>query len=229
MFLAKLVIAFRALSAFLALVTFGIDAYFIKLYRDYQNLVFSWRFYVQTGVTGILTFYFIASLISFCVHRRQLKRMTYFKPRSSFHSMISLFEMLVVIGLSGGLLYVTVPALTGRNRTAFLVPFNRDSPQDDSINGDYRKYDPMNLYQCPENNNNSRDLTIPFDSELSYLCSFDRSVMSAACGVGGIAIIAAILGLIYNLTPPPQAQWANNYGEFDHPEPIPLVNSKQDV
>ncbi|KAF9433366.1 hypothetical protein BGZ76_009550 [Entomortierella beljakovae] len=182
-------------------------------------MVFTWRFYIQTGITIVLTFYFIFSTIAFYIHRRNVKRMTYYQPRSMAHSIISLFEMVVVVGLSGGLLYVTIPALVGKNRTAFLVPFNRDSAQDNTVNGDYRRYDPMNLYQCPEST----------DDVLTMLCSFDRCAITAACGVGAFAIIGSIFVLIYKLTPLPQSQWSNNYGELDRSEPIPLTTNKQDV
>ncbi|KAF9353424.1 hypothetical protein BGX26_008810 [Mortierella sp. AD094] len=218
MSLAGLIIALRSILIVFGLTVLGLDFFFVKMFDDHQNMGFTWRFYIQTGLVAMLTLYSIVSLVMFIIQRRRLKHGTAtFESRSNIHFIKSLVQAIFTVGLSVGLLYVTIPPLIGRNRTAFLLPFDRHSPFDQSYDNDYTKYDPKNLYSCPDSGSDP----------LTVLCSLDRSTITGGIAIGVIAIIEALSVFVYRSSSPSESQSylrKHEGGEPEYLQPIPLDN-----
>ncbi|KAF9112653.1 hypothetical protein BGX27_002998 [Mortierella sp. AM989] len=215
--IATLIITLQSILVVLGLAIFGQDLFFIKTNDGHLNVVFTWRFYVQTGIIGVLVIYFTIALIMFVIERRRLRHgsVSPYQSRNTVYRFIPLIQTIIVAGLSAGLLYATVPALIGKNRTVFFLPFNRDSAQDQSINHDYTMYDPKNLYQCPESDSNP----------LTRICSFDRTAITGGAAFGVIAIIEALSMLVYRSSTASgsQSYWRNDdSSELGHLHPVPL-------
>ncbi|KAF9349040.1 hypothetical protein BGX26_012617 [Mortierella sp. AD094] len=217
MALAGLIITLRSISIFFSLICFGLDIFFIKMYQDHLNVGFTWRFYVQTGLVGILTFYFIIVLTTFIIHRRRLKYGALpADSRNTCHLIGAFIQAIFLMGLSVGLLYTTIPALTGRLRSVILLPFNRESPQDQSGNHEYTRYAPANLFNCPSSSLND---------SLSLLCDFDGSTIAAGTAIGVLAIFEAIAVIAYQSSSSRsmQSYWRNqDANDYEHSQPLAL-------
>ncbi|KAF8936732.1 hypothetical protein EDD21DRAFT_350003 [Dissophora ornata] len=229
MALAGAITTLRSLLVFLCLATLGFDVFLIKTYIDNPTVALLWRFYVQTGITGIMLLYFFISLVVLVVQRRRLQYelASSYPPRyggspgfTNCHFIGSVVRALFVMVLAVGMLYVTVKALIDELRSVLILPASRDSAQYKDLNGDFSGLDPKNLLHCPASD---------WSQSLTLLCTFDRSIEIMGTAIAGLAVIEVLMMVVYESRT--RSSWGKNDctrgGEFDHSQHLDLENYQQ--
>ncbi|KAF9976750.1 hypothetical protein BGZ65_007692 [Modicella reniformis] len=197
------IITFETIILFFSLLAFGLDMYLISTYIENHNVVFLWRFYVQTGITGVWILFFLASLIVILVQHRRHRYQPTSPPgpsnmgsvtdrRSMGQVVLSVSRVLFSLGLVVAMLYITVRALINENRSVLVLPNPRESPQYKSLNENFSSYDPKNLLHCPGNKSGD---------SLWLLCDFDRSIISAMTIVAVLAVFEALFKFVHENRP----------------------------
>lgn len=201
MTLLAAVASLQFLILVISLAVMGMDLYFVNTYINNPNVVFIWRFYVQMGLTGCITVFFLISVIILAVrHRRRRYEPTSPSPSPSYVNstgdrfslcqlIVSVVRTLISLSLAVGMLYVTVKALINENRSVLVLPSSRESLEYQSLHEDFRRYDPMNLRHCP---------AYHADGAFSLLCPLDKLIMAFATMAAVLAIVEAPLTFVYN-------------------------------
>ncbi|KAF9179438.1 hypothetical protein BGZ51_006921 [Haplosporangium sp. Z 767] len=117
--------------------------------------------------------------------------------RSRYVRFWSVMRFLAVWCVCAGIFRVTVSSFRYQNRQVFEVPFERTSDMMDDFWNRQRHsgYDPRDLYNCPD---------VDWDYLPSTLCHFDQLVMTLAAAAGLLAVIEAVMTLVFeNRDPEP--------------------------
>ncbi|KAG0246438.1 hypothetical protein B0O80DRAFT_421731 [Mortierella sp. GBAus27b] len=172
---------------------FGLDMWFVYIRRNYEGVVFTWQYYVQTSLAGVLFLIIVLSEGSHQIDRRRRRQQlihqqpeqlqmqpqgphgpylppvpivtpsTTHRRRNMFWSA---FRFLTVWLICACLLDITVKAILKQDRFAY-----------------YDISNPRNLYACP------RD----WDSVQAPLCQFNQQAIHLSTLAAGLAIFEAIL------------------------------------
>lgn len=111
------------------------------------------------------------------------------------------------------MLYTTVKCIRDNSRSAFEIPFRRDSAQARPYDERFDSIAPHNLFQCPETKNNGA---------LDLLCEFDKSTVL----LGTIIAVMAFFELL--VTCALSFQGTKEYeGDFDYSQHVGLKDYHQ--
>ncbi|KAG0068770.1 hypothetical protein BGZ89_004095 [Linnemannia elongata] len=199
MALAGFITFTRVLVGILALAVFGVDQYFLYLYRNYDQVVFHWRFYSEVSISGALFFFVIISEVAY--------RITRYNDRSDYldggwggetskakqgrgKRLWTIFRFILSMLLTAGILVWVVPAWMDKQRIMFTIPVGRNTPEADAYrtgrkNGDW--INPFNILDCPAWKNNE---------PLTYLCKLDEQALYCSAVLACIAFIEGLLTLV---------------------------------
>ncbi|KAG0286903.1 hypothetical protein BGZ96_009084 [Linnemannia gamsii] len=189
----------RVIIGLIAGAIFGIDQYFLYLYRNNDTLVYHWRFYSQIAISGL---FFLLVVISEIVYRisRYNDRSNYVdggwggEPLKTKRSCLSQFwtifrfvcAMILVAGTGGWV----IPAWWDKQRLMFNIPVGRNTPEAAAYRTGPKSHDwvnPNNIFDCPS----WRDGDL-----VTNLCKFDQQVLYTSAGVAAFAFFEAILTVI---------------------------------
>lgn len=193
------VVALRTLILLGCLVAIGLDIYFAKLYFEDKTVVFYWiwRWSGRAGLNLVWGVTFLVSLITLAQnhhHRRRYEPTSPPLPNDSMHKRgsgcgsmaYSLFRIIILFVMAGGMLYVTGNALANENRTIFTLSHSRESPEYALLELDFRRFDPKNLRHCPST----------YADALSLLCPLDNTATALLAIVAGLVLIEASLSFV---------------------------------
>ncbi|KAF9211331.1 hypothetical protein BGZ59_008221 [Podila verticillata] len=219
MSLLKTAITLQSVLILFCLGNFGLDLFFIKTYVDNWTVVFLWPFYAQTGITGLFLLLFITHVIVLHVRRRRLNRQAHpsiHYPRASpgFTTILgAVVRAIFCFCLVVGMLYTTIKCIRDNSRSAFEIPFRRDSAQARPYNEHFDSFAPHNLFQCPDTNNSG---------SLDLLCNFDKSTMLLGTVIAVLAFFELLVTFALSF------QGTKEYeGDFDHSQHVGLKDYPQ--
>ncbi|KAG0289496.1 hypothetical protein BGZ97_006449 [Linnemannia gamsii] len=239
--LAGIITVTRVFIALIAGAIFGVDQYFLYLYRNYDEIVFHWRFYSQVTIAGL---FFLLVIISECVYRisRYNERSDYLDggwggeppktKRSCAKRFWTFFRFLCALILVAGTGTWVVPAWLDKQRILFSIPVGRNTPEAAAYRTGSKDRDwvnPFNIFDCP---------TWVDGQPLTYLCRLDQQILYCSAGVACIAFVEAFLTLIvesrrrhvnyshqpYVMSPPAPGTGPNAYTTITAGHVVPMEN-----
>ncbi|KAF9583378.1 hypothetical protein BGW38_009617, partial [Lunasporangiospora selenospora] len=199
--LAVFTASLRYLLIIACAITFGLDMYLVSLHHRYEQIVFLWRFYVHTPVTGFIFWIFVLSPSAIRLARKArpeavlplstseftvpAKSDKIHKQHTIFKSCCNVFlnvtRVILLLVSAAALLNATIHCFVRSSHAVIYLPFSRKSPQADFIS--YSSYDPRDLFDCP---------TVDWDNKLTIVCLFDQTILQLVTFIGGLAILEAI-------------------------------------
>lgn len=199
MALAGFITFIRVLVGLLAVAVFGVDQYFLYLYRNHDQVVFHWRFYSQISISGALFFFVIISETAY--------RITRYNDRSDYldggwggeapkakqgcgKRFWTIFRFILAMVLSAGILAWVVPAWMDKQRIMFTIPVGRNTPEADAYRTGRKSgnwINPYNIFDCPAWKN---------DEPLTYLCKLDEQALYCSAILACIAFVEGLLTLV---------------------------------
>ncbi|KAG0361368.1 hypothetical protein BG005_008516 [Podila minutissima] len=219
MSLLKTAITLQSILILFCMGTFGLDLFFIKTYVENYTVVFLWPFFVQAGITGIFLFLFIIHFIVLHIRRRRLNRRAHHsvhhhKASPGFATILgAVIRAFFCFGLVVGMLYSTVKCIRDNSRSAFEIPFRRDSAEARPYSERFDSIAPHNLFQCPETKNNG---------SLDLLCNFDKSTVLLGTVIAVLALFELLVTFALSF------QRTKEYeGNFDHSQHVGLKDYPQ--
>ncbi|KAK3845383.1 MAG: hypothetical protein J3R72DRAFT_436613 [Linnemannia gamsii] len=187
----------RVLVALLAAAVFGVDQYFLYLYRNYDQVVFHWRFYSQVSISGIVFLFVIISEVVYRISRYNDRDEYYHQygnsgksKRSCAHHFWSIFRFIWAMIFAAGILAWVVPAWMDNQRIMFTIPVGRNSPEADAYRIGRKGKDwvnPVNIFDCP---------TWKDGEPLTYLCKLDEQVLYASAALACLLAIEGFFTII---------------------------------
>ncbi|KAG9065544.1 hypothetical protein KI688_001832 [Linnemannia hyalina] len=199
MTLAGFITFTRVLIGLIAVAVFGLDQYFLRIYRNNDQVVFHWRFYSQIGISGVL-FLFVS--ISEVVYRisRYNNRSDYLDggwggeapkvKRGCGKRFLIIFRFIWAMVFAAGITAWVVPVWLNNQRIMFSIPVGRNTPEADAYRTNHKNGDwinPNNIFDCPAWK----------DGEpLTYLCKFDEQALYCSAGLAFFAFVEGVLTLI---------------------------------
>ncbi|KAG0321375.1 hypothetical protein BG000_003247 [Podila horticola] len=222
MSLLNTAITLQSILILICMGTLGLDLFFIKTYVENYTVVFLWPFFVQTGITGIFLLLFIIHVIVLHVRRRRLNRrrthpsVHYHKASPGFATILGPgIRAVFCFGLVVGMLYTTVKCIRDNSRSAFEVPFRRDSAEARPYDERFDSIAPHNLFQCPETKNNG---------SLDLLCDFDRSTVLLGTMIAVLALFELLVTFALSFLGTKEYEYE---GDFDHSQHVNLKDYPQ--
>ncbi|KAG0083560.1 hypothetical protein BGZ93_005919 [Podila epicladia] len=197
----------RWLVAALCLVNFGLDMFQIKAYNTYLTIVLHWRFLVQAvASTCLMLWLLLAELDSINLRRKALTADHKIHAHGSSWPRWLLWYTVrwtMIFGICVALLQATLQASVTSKRTAFTLPYNRNTPEADALywswthddidiseDDEYVQivhvYNPRDLHDCSK-----YDYTL--GQPLTMLCSFDQATVVIGIVVGFLAMMESVL------------------------------------
>ncbi|KAF9156858.1 hypothetical protein BG015_000036 [Linnemannia schmuckeri] len=199
MALAGFITFIRILVGIAALAVFGVNQYFLYLYRNHNQVVFHWRFYSEISISGALFFVVIISETAYRIARYN-DRSEYLDggwggeapkaKRGCGRHFWTIFRFIWAMIFVGGILSWVVPAWMDKQRIMFTIPVGRDTPEADAYRTGRKKQNwlnPRDIFDCPAWIN---------DQPLTYLCKLDEQALYCSALLACLAFIEGLLTLI---------------------------------
>ncbi|KAF9135692.1 hypothetical protein BGW39_001091 [Mortierella sp. 14UC] len=188
----------RVLVALFAAAVFGVDQYFLYLYRNYDQVVFHWRFYSQVSISGFVFLFVIASECTYRISRYNARDDYYNQYGNSGEKskrccgghFWSIFRFIWAMIFAAGILAWVVPAWMDKERIMFTIPVGRNSVEANAYRTgrkDSEWVNPFNIFDCP---------IWKDDEPLTYLCKLDQQVMYASAILACLLIIEGFFTVI---------------------------------
>ncbi|KAG0358799.1 hypothetical protein BG005_001807 [Podila minutissima] len=197
----------RWLVVALCLVNFGLDMFQIKAYNTYLTVVLHWRFLVQAvASTCLMLWLLLSELDSIYLRRKALPADHKIRKYGSSWPHWFLWYTIrwtMIFGICIALLQATLQASVTSKRTAFTLPYNRNTPEADALywswthdNVDISEdnehvqivhvYNPRDLHDCSK-------YGYTLGQPLTMLCSFDQATVVIGIVVGFLAMMESVL------------------------------------
>ncbi|KAG0212514.1 hypothetical protein BGX33_003502 [Mortierella sp. NVP41] len=201
MALSAFISVLRVLIILLSAAVFGINQYFLNLWRNNDHLVFHWRLYAQIAIAGIVFLVMLASEIHFRFKNNRRRAHEDFqsqygkveelvpKKRSGCQHFWIIARFVWVWIFAAGILAYVVPNVIDRQRIFFEIPVSRDSPEAQAYKTGRKSPEwrpPKDLFSCQ---------SWVWDQPMTYLCKLDEQCMMVALAVSFLCVIEGLATL----------------------------------